>query len=193
MSSPHLVGLCGNAGVGKNTFAEEFHSYRFREYSFAGPVKQVCCAAFGLDPYYFTSRDLKEEEHPYWGFSPRKMAQLVGTELFRKEFGPNFWIQRLELSLIADFASREEVQAVITDVRFQNEAQWILDQGGILVHLTRPEHVGNVGIAGHASEAGIQFEKLTYHKEKTHICVANIGSKLELQKKAVQFIESIIS
>ena len=192
--SPLLIGLCGNAGVGKDTFAEPFHSFGFRQYAFAGPVKEVCEKAFGISPDYFTDRQLKEEVHPYWEKSPRELAQLVGTELFREYFGNDFWIRRLELQLILDFDSKEEVKAVISDVRFQNEAQWILDSGGILVHLTRPGYVGNVGISGHVSEAVIDFSrlKLTTVTNPVHFII-NDGTRSELEHKAFDFAESFVA
>ena len=190
--SPLLVGLCGNAGVGKDTFAEQFHYYGFKQYSFAGPVKKVCEAAFSISPDYFTDRQLKEEEHPFWEISPRVMAQKVGTELFRNHFGQDFWIRRLELQLILDFDSKQDVKAVITDVRFQNEAEWILDSGGILVHLTRPGYVGNVGIPGHASEAGIDFDSLEYtYPEDRFYQIYNQGSKAELLQLSADLLDSI--
>lgn len=188
--SPLLIGLCGNAGVGKDTFAETFHSFGFRQYSFAGPVKDVCCAAFGISPDYFTDRQLKEEVHPYWERSPRELAQLVGTELFREYFGDNFWIKNLELQLILDFDSNEDVKAIISDVRFQNEAQWILDNGGVLVHLTRPGYTGNVGIPGHASEAGIDFRSLRFAADTKQVhFVLNDGTLSDLEDKALAFID----
>jgi len=183
-----LVGICGFAGCGKNTFAEEFHFFGYKEYAFAAPVKAVCEAAFGVCPLHFTDRDLKEEVHPFWNISPREMAQKVGTELFREHFGQDFWLRRMELQFILDFDSKEEVKAVITDVRFQNEAQWILDNGGVLVHLTRPGYTGNVGIQGHASERGINWNDLHYQDFSGDrlFTVANTGTKEMLRLNANQ-------
>ena len=44
---------------------------------------------------------------------------------------------------------------LVTDVRFQNEYEWVIQNGGRVLVIKRPERSGNVGIAGHASESGI--------------------------------------
>ena len=118
------------------------------------------------------------------------MAQLVGTELFRQQFGEDFWIRRLELQLIGDFDSRPEVKAVISDVRFQNEADWIIGNGGVLVHLTREGCDGNVGIPGHASEADINV--LHYNYGENYYEVGNYGTLKQLQELSDSFIKKHI-
>lgn len=186
----NLIGLCGSAGVGKNTFAEEFHSHGYVEFSFAGALKKACIEIFGFTHAQMHDPIFKETDDPYWGVSPRWMLQFVGTDLFRDNFGEDFWIRVLERKLISLYSDPKDVRAVITDVRFQNEAQWILNNGGTLIHLTRPGFEGKVGIPGHASEAGIKFDSLTYQKENTFIHIENTGTISDLQSKANQFIRS---
>lgn len=183
-----LIGLHGHAGAGKNTFAEEFHYAAFFEYAFAAPVKAVCMEVFGLSHMDFVDRARKEEVIDYWNKSPRELAQYVGTEMFRNHFGSDIWIKSLEARLIRDLSAREDKnrKVLITDVRFQNEADWITKQGGWIIHLTRPGYEGNVGISSHASEQTLDFTHLTkgenYHK------ILNEGSITDLQLKAQQFI-----
>lgn len=183
-----LIGLHGHAGAGKNTFAEEFHYASFFEYSFATPIKTVCMEVFGLSHMDFLDRNRKEELIDFWNKSPRELAQYVGTEMFRNHFGSDIWIKSLEARLIRDLYAREHEnkKVIITDVRFQNEADWIIKQGGWIIHLTRPGHEGNVGIQGHLSEQPLNFAHLTqgenYHE------VLNAGSITDLQLKAQHFI-----
>lgn len=188
MARINLIGLHGHAGVGKDTFAEPFHYYGFKQYALAYPVKEVCCKAFGISSLYFQDRELKEEIHPYWNLSPRQMAQLVGTELFRHTFGDDFWIKRLELQLIKDFAEQSDICAVVTDVRFPNEAEWIVDHGGMIVHIKRPEYNGSVGVANHASEAGIDFSSSKYVLGDNYYEVLNSGTLSEFTNLSHQFI-----
>lgn len=183
-----LIGLHGHAGVGKDTFAEPFHYYGFRQYALAYPVKEVVCKAFGIPSLYFSDRQLKEEVHPYWNLSPRQMAQLVGTNLFRKELGDDFWIRRLELQLINHFNSPSDMCAIVTDIRFQNEADWIINQGGILIHIKRPEHTGAVGIPNHPSEAELDFSSSKYILGDNYYEVLNTGTLKEFTSQAHQFI-----
>lgn len=193
-----LVGLIGHAGAGKNSFAEEFHYYNFKEYSFAAPLKAACCALFGLAPEHFTDRGYKETEHPFWEVSPRSIAQFVGTELVRNEMakllgtsGDDFWIRRLELQLMLDHQERSQVQAVITDCRFPNEVDYVLNSGGHIFHLTRPEFNGTVGIPSHQSEY-LAANFSTYYPESDRVHkIENSGSLEELRLKAKSSILSL--
>lgn len=87
----------------------------------------------------------------FWIASPRKILQVIGTEGFR-EFSDSFWV---------DIAPKEDV--VIADVRFENEATFIRDNGGFIIHVERPEEgIATIKEAGHASEAGIKVDPLDY-------------------------------
>lgn len=169
----HLIGVHGHAGAGKDTAVNYLNEKYERVYgeSFARPVKEAAAAAFGLPLWYFNDPDFKEEPVPYWDVSPRKMLQFVGTELFRHHahqlFGlaggyDNFWIHRLIGRLTGALIPPETEGYYepgdtigISDVRFQNEADWILANGGWILYIVRPTFEGAVGIPGHASEAGI--------------------------------------
>lgn len=170
-----LIGIYGHAGVGKDTIGAYLASNYCNVYgeSFADPLKEACAWAFGLDREDFDDPDLKNEVNEYWGVSPRMMAQFVGTELFRqgiihyglpiKQDSRNFWIHRLAGRLtgaLNEYKTNPYTPGdcvVIRDVRFQNEYDWIIQNEGIVIHVTRPGFTGNVGIKGHASEAGISF------------------------------------
>lgn len=186
-----LVGIHGHAGVGKNTFAEEFHYAGFFEYSFASPIKQACVEIFGLSALDFIDRDRKEAVIDYWNYSPRQLAQYVGAEMFRQHFGPNIWIKSLQARIVRDLGVRKEEnrKVVITDVRFQNEANWIRESGGIIVHLTRPGFEGNVGIPGHESEKQLDFSQFT--KGENYYEINNSGTITDLQIAAHKFIADI--
>ncbi len=178
-----LIGIHGHAGVGKDTIGAYLASNYCNVYgeSFAAPLKEACAWAFGLDREDFDDPDLKNEVNEYWGVSPRMMAQFVGTELFRqgiihyglpiKQDSRNFWIHRLAGRLtgaLNEYKTNPYTSGdcvVIRDVRFQNEYDWIIQNEGIVIHVVRPGFTGNVGIANHASEAGISFNtpEATFH------------------------------
>lgn len=162
-----LIGITGNAGSGKDTLAEAFQLQGYRQYSFAASLKAGLCELFGLYPADFTSREFKELTHPYWGKSPREIAQFVGTEFFRDQITKllpdleqSFWISRLEWSLIQDYDAPEDVVAVISDVRFQDELDWVVSKGGRIIHLTRPGADGTVGLSNHRSELALDYSEL---------------------------------
>ena len=110
------------------------------------------------------------------------MAQLVGTEMGRGCYNQSIWLMRMELTIQA----RQPNYVLITDVRFDNEVRWILENKGHVIWLDRKEATGKVGIANHASEAGVRFELL----EKMHR-VENNGSIDDLAKSLKQIYELI--
>lgn len=163
-----IIGIHGYAGVGKDTVADYLARYEnvYRE-AFADPLKVACAAAFGIPIEWFYDSDLKEQE-TFWGVSPRKIAQFVGTEMFRDTVGRLYektvshWVNLMEARLTGLSAPPEGKgfyepgdTVIIPDVRFQDEANWIWEHGGIVIHLLRDGCEGKVGIPGHASERGI--------------------------------------
>lgn len=181
-----LIGISGKAGAGKNAFAEVFHSYGYLEFSFAAAVKKTCAEAFGISDFYFHNRELKEEVHPYWNLSPRQMMQLLGTEAIRGTFGDDFWVRRLQFTFTKLFDSDDKIQVVIPDVRTELEANFILSNGGYIIHLTRPGTSDTVGIVGHSSEA-FDLQTLLIGEYKDRIYQYNNDSTLAALKKQAEF------
>lgn len=162
-----IIGITGFAGVGKDSLAEGFQLQGYRQYSFAGPLKEGCAALFGLPLDLFNTQEYKEELDFYWGVSPRQIAQFVGTEFFRDQITKlipdleqSFWISRLEYELIKQYDSPDQVKVVISDVRFQDELDWIISKQGKIIHLTRPGRDGIVGISNHRSESSLDYSEL---------------------------------
>jgi|NOAtaT_6_FD_contig_41_5404270_length_1178_multi_2_in_0_out_0_2 hypothetical protein len=81
-----LIGFAGAKGSGKDTAAQELLNYHgFRQWAFAGPLKEACGAMFHLSHEQLHG-SLKETPDERWfGCTPRKMLQFVGTELFRDQ------------------------------------------------------------------------------------------------------------
>lgn len=109
---------------------------------------------------------LKNVIDPYWGFSPRKAYQLFGTE-FGRSLHADLWV-KMTMKKIAK--SKQYFQGVdsvffITDVRFHNEAKTILDSGGLVISIVRPEYEPTIvdgvktfpsGVPMHESESYIE-------------------------------------
>lgn len=162
-----LIGICGHARSGKDTVGQYLNQTRPDTYklAFAGALKAASAAMFGIDLDKFYDDELKEQPDPVWNVSPRKIAQFFGTEMVRDTLdrlipgmGANFWVQRMAHTLNGQCETvpyEADDVVVITDVRFQNEYDWIIENGGIIIHLTRPGAEGTVGIPSHQSEAGI--------------------------------------
>lgn len=134
-----LIGLCGKKRSGKDTIADILHKkYDFIKYSFAGPMKEACKNIFMLTDEQVNG-DKKAEVDERWGVTPRKLLQVIGTELFQydihnhmedNEFnvGRELWVKRFEFFYNENISSFDDV--VVTDVRFKHEVKRIREMGG---------------------------------------------------------------
>ncbi len=165
-----LLGITGKAGSGKDTFAKYFiEQHDFTRYAFAGPIKRMIEAGFGLTPDIWDDREKKEQEIEWLGRSPRYLAQTIGTEWGRELVHADLWL------LLAEQARCRHDNLIITDVRFDNEAQWIKEHGGHVVSIeARGMAVDN---QKHASEGGV-------HPAYIDITVRNTGTIEHLHTKA---------
>ena len=150
-----IIGVCGFIGSGKDTIADYlvgFHGYR-RD-SFAGTLKDAVAAVFGWDRELLEGRTpearaWREQVDQWWAdrlnmpnLTPRWVLQYWGTEVCRKGFHDDIWIAALEARL-----SRRSDDTVISDVRFPNEIQSILNAGGKIVWVKRGELPSWYGVA----------------------------------------------
>jgi len=151
-----LIGLCGPAGAGKNTVAEflmDSDGGPFAQIAFADPLYECVSTITGLAVAKLKDRDVKEEVIPWLGKSPRQLLQTLGTEWGRGTVHPEIWI-RIAMERAAKHLTFNSV--VITDVRFDNEAQAVIDAGGEVWRVTRPGWRCLADeAAAHQSEAGV--------------------------------------
>jgi hypothetical protein len=136
-----LIGILGRKGHGKDTIADKIiMKLSYEKHSFADSLKEACGNIFSLskDQLYGDKKEVVDER---WGFTPRKILQFVGTDLFRERWGDidpetnsNIWIKSFE-NKYKDQLDR----IIIADVRFQNEADFIKNNGGIIIKVVRPE------------------------------------------------------
>lgn len=177
-----LLGLTGPAGSGKDTFADAlFEHHSFVKTSFAAPLKVAAQAIFGFSAQQMHERDMKEAVSDYWGFSPREALQKLGTESVRDVFGPDTWIKRWLLSYMQ---LKDTDHVVVTDVRFDNEANLIRHQGGWIVHLRRPANPFDIG-RSHRSEQGVTFAL-------GDMLVENDGSLDLLRETAIGIVDDML-
>ena len=150
---PILIGLTGRARSGKTTAAEHLaRTYLLEQYAFADPLRDGLMAIFNLDPTDFEG-DRKELPLGWLDRSPRQLMQSMGTEWARKTVHPDVWVKLAEQNL--DYMSNAlgaVLGFVVSDVRFENEADLIRRRGGTVIHILRPNALA---VNPHISEAGI--------------------------------------
>lgn len=154
---PKLIGLTGKARSGKDTVATLLQKhYMLQNISFAGPIRAALRAMIGLDDRHFHG-DLKEVSLGWVDKSPRQLMQTLGTEWARGCVDQDFWIKVAKKNI--DYYRGIGTNVIVTDVRFENEADFIRREGGELWHVIRP---GVESVAAHASEAGVRQDTLDY-------------------------------
>lgn len=152
-----LIGLTGPAGCGKDTVAGHLVAkHGYIKLSFAEPIKDALCAMFGWAPDRLLDREWKETVLPLYGKSPRQLMQTLGTEWGRNLIHPELWMLILQERIVALEQSCVFRGAVISDVRFENEASMIREQGGDLWHIKRAV----ASVHEHISEAGVDINPL---------------------------------
>lgn len=155
----NLIGITGKARSGKDTAAKVLIEQRgLIKYSFADPMKEGVKVMLGLTDEHVNG-DLKEQVIPELGVSPRRILQTLGTEWGRDIIRSDLWVVLAQQKWEAIKAATEETfhgGMIVPDVRFEDEAAFIRDNGGLLIHIERK---GAQEIEGHVSEAGVEWRK----------------------------------
>lgn len=151
---------------------------------YAKKLKQICSILTGIPEYDFEKQEVKDEllgeEWNRFGLetSVRELLQRVGTEAMREGVHQNVWVN----ALFADYkphkmSEHNPSKWIITDVRFNNEAEAIESRGGLLIRVNR----GTPDKNAHISETALDNYTFDYVLE-------NNGSLEELTEKVKEFI-----
>jgi hypothetical protein len=142
MRKVKIIGMVGPKGVGKTTFANQLANHtgcQAAVLSFADPLR-VMAMAMGIDSKQLVLPELKHEVIPELGVTPRHVLQSLGTEWGRKCIHPDVWVWAMQRQIerhVAEYHGSGDVLIFIDDCRFANEAQWILNHGGMLIEVER--------------------------------------------------------
>lgn len=177
-----LIGTAGPAGSGKDTVADylvEMHG--FTKMAFAGPLKAMMAAAGMAEP---ADRAMKEQPIPGFDFTWREAAQKLGTE-WGRGLDPEIWtkIVRRKLESLAGLKYRTRI--VLTDIRFENEAQVVRELGGQVWHMLNRS--ADLGVnAGHISEGGVMYRP---HEDEL---IDNSGSLDQLYEQVETYLAALL-
>ena len=129
-----VIGLLGHQGVGKNYIAEVILPQLLSQkntviLAFADHFKIDCITKHNAEfDKVYGEKD----------FKTRKLLQKVGTEEGRDIYGYDIWIKTLN-NWIKVLNSRGVERFIISDVRFQNEAEWIRSINGYIIKINAPQ------------------------------------------------------
>ena len=184
----HIIGLTGPKGSGKDTVAGLLRTHAgFYPLAFADALREEVCDAWRFEPLYLIRPETKEHplsalalrkcqsdsfvarmvlDHTARGAtldldaprSPRQILQWWGTE-YRRAQDPAYWTSMLERRIERLLGSGNQNRLVITDVRFDNEAEILRVEplGAQIWQITRPGC--GVPMGSHVSEvSGAQFQ-----------------------------------
>jgi len=138
-----LIGLVGFSGAGKNTFSEIILDFRIKNKATLLGIKELSFAYAlrkDLDSFIYDrigisafTKDPKEKE------IIRPLLVCWGTEVIRNNIDENYWINSLKNYL--EINRKTDIYSIITDVRFENELNWIKSEKGVCIFVER-EGVG---------------------------------------------------
>lgn len=182
-----IIGVSGKARSGKGEFAD-VGKKRFRaiELSFAAALKKEVSifldtleVDYTLDNLFGSNEDKEQTFHldskQFYiietmsdllfdiiccnvneknCMSFRTLMQIWGTE-FRRDEDDNYWVKK-----VLDGLCEDELY-IISDVRFKNEAKGILDAGGYLIRVERPDRP-RISNENHPSECDLDDWKQWY-------------------------------
>ena len=208
-----IIGISGKARSGKDTFAEmlatELNGVSYPPYvmmAFANELKLRCQAAFDLtwEQLWGEDKELADKRYrkpmqyhggvrsdrdelpsPYW--TAREIMQNYGA--FYRTIDSQFWIKNL--FKVAE--EKEYTNVIVTDVRYTNEANYIIDHDGYVIRVDR-ETKDSVHNEEHPSEVELDDYKrfdfsvmnnwtLDYLKETATTCTRFLkDSEKDLKK-----------
>jgi hypothetical protein len=175
---PRIVGITGVAGSGKDTVAGRLtRQHHYHIFKFADPLKRAIEGMFGLSPDIWEDRVAKESAIPWLGHSPRYLAQTLGTDWGRTLVCEDVWLLLMHRRL----ETHKDWRIVIPDVRFDNEAELIWQNGGVVIKLQRD---AAAPVNEHASEAGVSDDFV-------HSYVANNGDIGQLHTTVLGVLEKL--
>lgn len=144
-----IIGICGLAGAGKDTFADGIIKYdnSYTKLKMATFLKDITSILFcwnraWLDGETVESRKWREQVDEFWNdkvipqlqpFTPRKALQYIGTDLGRTLISTNLWVYQIEKYILENKLNN----VLIPDLRFPEEIDMVKRLGGSVVEVRR--------------------------------------------------------
>ena len=168
-----LIGISGKKRSGKDTVGAMVvewlneHGFDAAQVAFADQLKEEVAEATGVN------RRMQEMDKERW----RPILQWWGVEFRRHYFGQDYWVRKMMEKLLV----MDEDVAVVTDVRFRDEADFIRASGGFVVRVERETGLQD----GHSSETDLDG----YSGFQTTL--SNDGTLDDLEEKVYRFMSQM--
>ena len=166
----------GSAKVGKDAASNFFVRQSFYHTSFAKPIYKIANEVYGINTDNLSDFDKDGRIYEPWGMTLRQILQGIG-DMFRAK-DPEFFLKCLEVDIANNARGR---RVVVSDVRYENEAQLIRKTGTIL-HISR--ELENYSVESHSSEVGVKATD-------NDLFIFNTGSLHELGNKVLKIINKL--
>lgn len=133
-----IIGISGVARSGKDTLANGFVKIfeelgiKAKRYALADELK--------LEVRSFIKKTLNIDVFDLTDYQKKLIRPFLvfwGTHI-RRENNKNCWIESLEKQL------KPDTLTIVSDIRYENEAEWVKKNGGILIHISRIGDFGNI-------------------------------------------------
>jgi energy-coupling factor transporter ATP-binding protein EcfA2 len=177
-----IVGFTGKSGSGKDTSAAILagmsDARRVRSTAFVEPLKNAAKILFCFSQEQLYANI--EKEDPRWGKSPSQVFDWLENDVLRKQVDKDFFIKNMQMRI--NNAKKQGIDLfIITDVQFDNEAEFLLSQGGSVVHLSRAG-----AEAGRVGKPDVSDHLITHR-------IANHGTLEELENAVYALFENPFS
>lgn len=185
----HLIGIAGKKRSGKDTVGKMIQELRpkMQLIAFADKLKEFCSIAYGIPLEMFYDDKWKEVPVPTCcggSMSPRAAMTRGGHDALVGVTDIHLWsdIVKAEWISISTHRFHRDGGMIITDVRFEWEAEWIVQAGGTILTVLREATDGEAG--SHASEKGLPDMYLNHS-------IQNNGDLDGLQKMVKMFVQHL--
>jgi len=128
-----IIGLAGNPQSGKDTAAEALVCRGYERRSFAHKLKSICSDLFDIPMETFEDGTRKATIDERYGLTPREILIKVGTDCCRA-IRSDVWVSAV--------LKNTGKNIVVSDCRFQNEVDAIIEAGGVIIRIIRPGFTG---------------------------------------------------
>ena len=185
----NIIGIMGVKRSGKDTVSDYFvQNLGFIQYAFGDPLKIALQSLFMFTDKQLWGEEIdKEAVDERWGISPRRMMEIVGTDLFQFDIhkhlregelpvGRGLWVNRFNFWREDLLNINPSAKIIVSDIRFEHEANRVKELGGQIWKVIRPS-IKSVSTA----KAETELEKIRPDK-----ILINDSTKEDLYNKIKQ-------